>query len=194
MRPTALRNTLVIGVLGSLMLLTRGGWFSDALNVTLHDASWAVFLLAGLMVGRGYAFALLAACAFTLDVTALCGGSLTNLVGCLRPSYIALPLAWLVLFMTGRLLAGPVQDARKGNQWLTLAGGALGATAFAYVLTNVAFYAWSGFYDQLTIAAYLTQTLPFAAWTGVYTLLYTVAIVAVFRLAALPVSAQPESA
>lgn len=179
----SVRSAAVIAILGAAMIVTRGGVFGSAVGLHLHDASWAVFLLAGLMIGRWWALAALGALALAVDLAALCGGALADPVACLRPSYSALPVAWLLMFVAGRWLAYAVSSQTLRLGWFGAVGIVAASTTLAYALTSGAFYLWSGFFDGVTITAFAAQSLPFAVRTAAYTLLYTTLIAGAFRLA-----------
>ncbi len=182
MQSTLRREAVITAALIGLMVATRGGFFSAAVDITLHDASWAAFLLAGLMLHRVRTFAVLAGVALAMDYMALCFGADGGLGACLRPSYSTLPLAWLIMWFAGRRLARAVRHAQPVSAWVGLIGGASVATALAYTISSGSFYALSGFYTDLALGDYLRNTLPFAGWTVLYTTLYVAGIGAVWFL------------
>lgn len=130
-----------LAVLAGVMVITRGSLLEGLVPVQLHDASWAVFLLAGAILRRPYFLLPLAALALGLDWFALCGDG-GPLASCLRPSYLPLMASWGLLFGAGYLMRTSGKAAMLARN-LALAGGAV---TIAYVLTSGGFYLWSGLY------------------------------------------------
>lgn len=159
---------LVIALaLATLMILTRGELFGSVVAVTLHDASWAVFLLGGLLLRKLGWLAAFAAIALALDLVALCGTT-SNFASCLRPSYPTLAIAWIVLWSAGLALG----SAYAQKRWLLIGVGSIAAIAIAFVVSNGGFYLWSGFYDGQTLAGFIEMATPHALIAFSTTLIY----------------------
>lgn len=159
---------LFVGLaLATLMIVTRGELLGSAVAVTLHDASWAVFLLGGLLLRKVGWLAAFAAIALALDLVALCGAT-ANPASCLKPSYPALAIAWVVLWTAGLALG----SAYAQKKWLSIGAGAIAAIAIAFVISNGGFYMWSGFYSAQTLAGFVDMAAPHALIAFSTTLIY----------------------
>lgn len=166
------QKSLAITLVGliALMGLTRGDILGSTLAFTLHDASWAVFLLGGMLLRRWGWWAMFATLALALDLQALCQGSLA-LASCLRPSYPTLMLSWALLWFAGRVCSSLIERAR----WASIALVSVLATVLVYVVSNSGFYAWSGFYADRSIAGFVEMAAPHFARALVTTLVYAFA-------------------
>lgn len=142
-------STVVIALaLAALLAVTRVGHFGS--TVSLPDASLAVFLLGGLWLGgRGHGlgyelgyFAALMTLAFGIDVylaqTAVQAG------WCLTPAYGGLVLTYALTWGAGRFMA-----RQQGLTSLRFALLSLGTVAAAFLLSNLSFWAFSGYFGEL---------------------------------------------
>lgn len=149
---------LMIGLL-ALVALTRFDHFGTA--VALPDASLAVFFLGGLLSARSSlalpTFIALLVEAALVDYYAISIGGVSD--WCVTPGYGFLALVYAVVWIIGRGFAPYYALTRQGFFRLLL------ATAFAssmgFVLSNWAFYEFSGRYDAMSIAEYATRVSPY---------------------------------
>jgi hypothetical protein len=132
----------------ALLALTRVGHFGSA--VSLPDASLAVFLMGGLWLGGARCFAAYAVTAFGIDVflakTAVEAG------WCLTPGYAGLVAAYGAVWLVGRALAKtPAPSLAR------IAGMALIAVGVHFVVANLSFWAFSGYFSDMSIAEYAAR-------------------------------------
>ncbi len=129
-----------------LLILTRAGHFGTAMS--LPDASLAVFLLGGLWLASPWAFAILLAAAFGVDLAL--ARTATEAGWCLTPAYWGLVPTYGVMWLTGRWLARAGRALSPGT--FTLAAGM--AVTVAFILSNSTFWAFSGLFLDLSWLEY----------------------------------------
>ncbi len=160
---TAIPRPAVFLALLALLAVTRFGHFGSA--ISLPDASLAVFLMGGLWLGGLRCFAAYAIVAFGIDValakTAIEAG------WCLTPAYGGLVAAYGAVWLFGRLLAKSPE-----LPVLRLATVAVLAVAAHFLISNLAFWAFSGYFGQMTLTAYAAAVVkyfpPYAMTTAFY--------------------------
>ncbi|MEM9533930.1 MAG: hypothetical protein AAGA23_23655 [Pseudomonadota bacterium] len=173
------RSQLIwLAALAGVMLITRGSLLEGLVPVQLHDASWAVFLLAGAILRKPRFLAALALLALSLDLLALCGDG-GSLGACMRPSYLVLMASWLLLFGAGYLMQTSTKAASLARN-LALAGAAV---TLAYGLTSGGFYLWSGLYSDWTFAEFWNMSAPHFLMALGTSLAYTLAGLLVWAMA-----------
>lgn len=147
------RNFWIMAVLVLLMAATRFGHFGSAL--ALPDASYAVFFLGGLYLGRGRGA--LAILALLLVETVLVDYYAINSRGasgwCVTSAYSFLILAYGALWAVGRWFAPRHDLTVKGLGGLLLTGAVAGSAAF--VIANVSFYLLAGYFDSMSVMQYV---------------------------------------
>jgi hypothetical protein len=139
----------------SLMATTRYHHFGSAL--TLPDASYAVFFLGGLFLGRVRgALAILAVLIFE---AALVDFYAINFQGisayCVTSAYGFMVFAYAALWFVGRWFAPRFELSAKGLASLALAAAFAGSVAF--IIANVSFYLLAGYFDSMSIVDYVSQ-------------------------------------
>ena len=141
--------------LALLMIATRGHHFASI--GVLPSASWAVFLLAGLLWRPWWGFVVLFALSTSLDFGLLNGGHVDP--WCVSPSYGALLPAYASLWLAGRLLARrhALDLAGLVRLVLVLAVAAL----VAYVFSGGGFYFFSGRYPEPTLPGFAARILRY---------------------------------
>ena len=129
------RNLLLI--LTGLLVLTRFDHFG-----AIPDASLAVFLLGGMLLGGAGAFASLFLLAFATDLAAIEIEAWRAY--CMTPAYWGLVPTYAMLWLGGALLARRPDPLALGR--LAVAGWALFSAAF--VLSNLSWWAFSHRFDM----------------------------------------------
>lgn len=160
------RNQLLIGLsLSVVMMVTRFNHFGSP--VSLPDASLAVFFLAGLYLSRRVWFPALVLEAAVLDWASVAGGVSD---WCVTAAYGFLIPAYASLWIAGRWYA-----PRARMAWVTLAplaGSLATAVTVAFVIANMSFYLFSGYFDAMSWTDYMRDTLgyypPYAGYTFMY--------------------------
>lgn len=149
------RNFWIMAALVLLMAATRFGHFGSAL--ALPDASYAVFFLGGLYLGRGRGRGALAILALLLVEAVLVDHYAINFRGisgwCVTSAYSFLIFAYGTLWAVGRWFAPRHDLTVKGLAGLLLAGTVAGSAAF--VIANVSFYLLAGYFDSMSVVQYV---------------------------------------
>jgi hypothetical protein len=169
--------------------------------VSLPDAAFAVFLLAGLWLRRAVVYVSLAALAFAIDLWA------TRVAGvddyCFTPAYGFLLLAYAGLFWLPRgsralqrldvqLRAASLPTGRELG--LATAVAVLGWT-LAFAVSNLSFYGFSGRFTELSLRDYVAATWHYVVPYVGYAVLYATLLFAVrFALAARGLAPHRQSA
>ncbi len=128
------RRLLLLLALALAVGATRASHFGT--SELLPDASLAVFLLGGMLLGSWQCFALLCAVAFGADV--LSAQTAEEAGWCLTPAYWGLLPTYAVLWLAGRKLG-----KCDGPSFVRDAGIGVGAVALAFVISNATWFAFS---------------------------------------------------
>ncbi len=142
-----------------LMALTRYNHFGSAM--ALPDASYAVFFLGGLFLGRVRGalviLALLLLAAALVDYYAI---NFREVSGwCVTSAYSFLVFAYGALWFVGRWYAPRHELTLKGMAGLLLAGAAAGSAAF--IIANVSFYLLAGYFDSMSVVQYMSSVAQY---------------------------------
>jgi hypothetical protein len=153
-------KTIWIGVaLALLMAMTRFNHFGS--SAALPDASYAVFFLGGLFLGR--VRGALAVLALLLVEAALVDYYAINFLGvsgwCVTSAYGFLVFAYSSLWFVGRWYA-PRHDL-TGKSMLGLLMAAVAAGSLAFVIANVSFYLLAGYFGRMTVAEYTSSVAQY---------------------------------
>lgn len=147
----------------TLMAMTRFNHFGS--SAALPDASYAVFFLGGLFLGR--VRAALAILAVLLVEAALVDYYAINFAGvsgwCVTQAYGFLVFAYSALWFVGRWYAPRHELTGKGLLGLFAAAAVAGSLAF--VIANVSFYLLAGYFGSMGIAEF---TASVAQYFGSY--------------------------
>ncbi|HRH81184.1 MAG TPA: hypothetical protein PLW81_09085 [Thiobacillaceae bacterium] len=147
----------------ALLALTRVGHFGTV--VSLPDASLAVFLFGGLWLGGPWCFAALMATAFGIDV--FLARTATEAGWCLTPAYGGLVLTYGLMWAAGRLLARTPQLPAGRFALVSLA-----AVGLAFLVSNLSFWAFSGYFGDMDLAGYAASVAryfpPYLGSAAVY--------------------------
>ena len=147
--PSKLSHRLLILLgLGIALAATRTTHFGT--SEILPDASLAVFLLGGLLLGRVCGFAVLMAAAFGADV--LSAQTAEQAGWCLTPAYWGLVPTYATLWLAGRWLGKRHQAGRL--DFVLAAGVSVAAIAAAFVISNVTWFAFSNIVQAMTLTDY----------------------------------------
>ncbi|OGT19203.1 MAG: hypothetical protein A2342_00095 [Gallionellales bacterium RIFOXYB12_FULL_54_9] len=160
------RNLLIMLVLIVLMAATRMHHFGTSLH--LPDASLAVFLLAGFFIASPLLFGVLLAEAAALDYVAITQLGVSDF--CVTPAYWFLLPTYAVLWLAGRYSARVHQGSLRGLG--VFSAISLVAVNVAFVISNGAFYLFSGRYPDVSVAEYTVRMaqyyVPYVSGAVIY--------------------------
>jgi hypothetical protein len=164
MSPTFRQSALLASGLLALMVLTRGSHVGSA--SLLPDATLAVMMLGGMLLQRGFWFAVLMAVAVAIDAFAVGVAGVSSY--CLSPAYWALLPTYAVMWVGGVWL----HKRGLGFNTLPYVTVALVTTSLAFVLSTHSFYLFSGRFPQASVWEVLQHGWEyFPAYLG-YTMVY----------------------
>jgi hypothetical protein len=153
------RTIWIVTALVLLMALTRYNHFGS--SVTMPDASYAVFFLGGLFLGRMRGG--LAILAVLLLEAALVDFYAINFQGvsawCVTSAYGFLMLAYAVLWFVGRWYAPRHDLTVKGLVGLFVTAAVAGSLAF--VIANVSFYLLAGYFGSMSVSEYAASVTQY---------------------------------
>ncbi len=155
MKLLSLRPALAGLSLVALMAATRMHHFGSALH--LPDASLAVFLLAGALVASPLLFAVLLLEAGALDYVAIAHLGVSD--WCVTPAYWFLIPTYAVLWYAGRYYARIHQHSLRSLG--IFAGLSVAALSAAFLISNGAFYLFSGRYADVNVTEYLARVAQY---------------------------------
>jgi hypothetical protein len=154
----------------ALMAMTRFNHFGS--TVALPDASYAVFFLGGLFLGR--VRAALAVLALLLVEAALVDYYAINFAGvsgwCVTQAYGFLVFAYSALWFVGRWYAPRHELTGKGL--LGLFAAAVAAGSMAFVIANVSFYLFAGYFGSMGAAEFTASVAQYYSSYVAVALLY----------------------
>lgn len=173
----------IAAVLVLLMAATRYNHFGSAMS--LPDASYAVFFLGGLYLGRMRGalvmLALLLLEAALVDYYAI---NFREVSGwCVTSAYSFLVFAYGALWFVGRWYAPRHNLTGKGLLGLFAAAVAAGSAAF--VIANVSFYLLAGYFNSMGVAEFVSRVAQYYGSYVAVAVLYIGAAVCVQMLSAL---------
>ncbi len=143
------QRPVLIGIgLIALMAATRMHHFGSDLH--LPDASLAVFLLAGFFISSPVFFGALFVEAAVIDYLAITQFGVSDF--CVTPAYWFLIPTYAVLWFTGRYYARIHQHSLRSLG--VFAGLSFAATSVAFLISNGAFYLFSGRFPDMGMAEY----------------------------------------
>ncbi len=145
------RQIGIIAALALLMAATRMHHFGSALH--LPDASLAVFLLAGFFIASPLLFAGLLLEAAALDYVAIAHLGVSD--WCVTPAYWFLIPTYAVLWFAGRYYARIHQHSLRSLG--IFSGISCAAISVAFIISNGAFYLFSGRYPDMGMAEYAAR-------------------------------------
>lgn len=151
----SLRIIAIACALAVLMAATRFHHFGSPIH--LPDASLAVYFLGGLFLRRAALFGVYAAEAALVDFLAIAYGGVSD--WCMTPAYAFLLPTYACMWWSGVWCA-----KRAPQSWLAylrIAGMLLGATSLAFLVSNASFYAFSGYFPELTVAEYSARVAKY---------------------------------
>jgi hypothetical protein len=152
-------TTWIVAALILLMALTRYNHFGS--SVALPDASYAVFFLGGLFLGRLRGG--LTILALLLFEAALVDYYAINFQGvsgwCVTSAYGFLMVAYAVLWSVGRWYAPRHNLTAKGL--LGLVAAAVAAGSLAFVIANVSFYLLAGYFGSMGVLEFTSSVAQY---------------------------------
>jgi hypothetical protein len=177
----SLQSWALLAVLAVLTIATRADHF--AWFVPLRDASLAAFFLAGLGIARPGVFAALLALAFGVDFVEFTRAGV--LADCYTPAYLFLVPTYACLWVAGvrTRAALTAAGAPSTGVWLGGAARLVVASALAFVISNLSYFAWSGQFAHLTLFDYVAATARYALPYVAHAVGYAAAGALLFRLA-----------
>jgi hypothetical protein len=164
------RTFQIAAALAALMAATRFNHFGSA--VSLPDASYAIFFLAGLFLGRarGAAMILLALLAGAVLVDCYAINFQNVSAWCVTPAYGLLQLAYIVLWLMGRSFAP--HHALNLRGFLNLGLMTVAAGSVAFWIANVAFFLFAGYFGNMTFGEYVAGVVAYQVSYVVVMLVY----------------------
>ncbi len=146
------RSLLIFAVLALVMAGTRFHHFGSVHS--LPDASLAVFFLGGIYLAGKIAFPLLLAEAGLIDYLAITAGGVSD--WCVTPAYGFLVPTYAVMWLAGRFVSPRASDhiALRWQSLLPTVGALFVASSIAFLISNGAFYALSGYFPELSWTQY----------------------------------------
>lgn len=149
---SATRRYSVLLLLAAGLAATRVSHFGT--STLLPDASLAVFLAGGALLGGWQCFALLCAAAFGADV--LSAKTAEAAGWCLTPAYWGLIPTYAVPWLVGRWLG-----RQDGPAFVRDAALSVAAIALAFVISNATWFAFSNTTGGMGIADYARAVLKY---------------------------------
>ena len=153
------KSIAILVALMALMAMTRYNHFGS--SVALPDASYAVFFLGGLFLGRMRGA--LAMLALLLVEAALVDYYAINFrdvsAWCVTSAYGFLVFAYAALWYVGRWYAPRHNLTGKGLLGLFAAAAAAGSLAF--VIANVSFYLLAGYFGSMSVVEYVSRVAQY---------------------------------
>jgi hypothetical protein len=152
-------RTKILVLVGLMVVMLATRFPGIASNLHLHDASWAVFFVAGFYLAGSamWAFTALLLCAVGIDLVAIQHYGISNY--CMTAAY------WFILPAYGALWAGGAWLRSRAplsvSGLVALAASALIAVSVCFLLTNGSFYWLGGRVAQPTVQGWIAN---FAQW------------------------------
>ncbi|MFM2396754.1 MAG: hypothetical protein RLZZ144_4 [Pseudomonadota bacterium] len=173
------RSWLVALGLMLAIALTRFNHFGSSFAVP--DASLAVFILGGLYLARSPlampVFLVLLAESAAVDYYAISVGGISD--WCVTPAYGLLAVVYGMLWAVGRLYA--TRHSLTTSGFFNLLAVATVASSAAFILSNVAFYLFSGRYAAMSAIEYTSRVKEYFS-SYVLVALFYVALIAGVQL------------
>jgi hypothetical protein len=166
--PTERRETYIGAAIVIFMLLTRSHHFGAALEVivtgsnhfgsylSLPDASWAMFFLAGLWTRALVWPALMMIAAFVVDYLVIAGGVSSY---CFTPGYAFLIPTHMALWGAGRWAAFDV--GFKTSQLVRTGLALVIGCSAAFVISNAGFYWFSGYFANMSAFSFADAVIQY---------------------------------
>lgn len=166
MKTVSQRPALIAVGLIALMAATRVHHFGTPLH--LPDASLAVFLLAGFFIASPLLFSALLLEAGLVDYLAITQFGVNDY--CITPAYWFLIPTYAVLWFAGRYYARIHQHTLRSLG--VFAGLSFAATSAAFLISNGAFYLFSGRFENVSFTEYAQRVadyyVPYLTGAAVY--------------------------
>lgn len=171
----------------ALMVATRMHHFGSSLH--LPDASLAVFLLAGFFIASPLFFVGLLLEAGVLDYVAITHLGVSDY--CVTPAYWFLIPTYAVLWYAGRYYSRIHQYSL--HSLASFAAISFAAVSVAFLISNGAFYLFSGRFPEMSVSQYMARVAQYYAPYLTGTLVYLVPSALLYALTARPVATAQSS-
>jgi hypothetical protein len=151
------RQTGIAVTLAMVMALTRFHHFGS--SISLPDASYAVFFLAGIYLRSRWAWLGFFVEAAVIDYVAIHYGGVSG--WCVTPAYAFLIPGYAALWLAGRWSL-----ERRAQTWRSAPLFILAATVgiiLSFIISNIGFYLFSGYFETTSWTAFsvhVSQYLP----------------------------------
>jgi len=153
------KTTWILAALIALMAMTRYDHFGS--SVALPDASYAVFFLGGLFLGRVRGalamLALLLVEAALVDLYAIDFQGISS--WCVTSAYGFLVFAYAALWFVGRWYA-PRHDL-SGKGMVGLLATSVAAGSIAFIIANVSFYLLAGYFGSMSVMEFTSRVAQY---------------------------------
>lgn len=166
---------LVGGALLLVMLVTRSPLLDH-----VQDASWAIFFLLGFYVRSYFALPVFWLAAFAVDYSVTSTGMVSSY--CFTPAYGFTFPAYALLWGVGRGFAGHYRYDWRGA--FTLLGAVMLGTVACFLVSNLGFYWFAGYFAQMSGADYALSVVKYLP-SYLYTTAFYVGIGALLHVALL---------
>jgi hypothetical protein len=185
-------TTWIVAALILLMAMTRYNHFGS--SAVLPDASYAVFFLGGLFLGRMRGA--LAVLALLLLEAALVDYYAINFQGvsgwCVTSAYGFLVFAYSALWFVGRWYAP--RHALNAQGLAGLFTAAVAAGSLAFVIANVSFYLFAGYFGSMGVAEFAASvTQYYGSYVAVAVMYVGCAVIVQMAYAALTGKAERDT-
>jgi hypothetical protein len=150
------RQQVAIGIaLTLLMALTRSQHW--ATQMSLPDATWAAFFIAGVYLRSIWVAPALMLGAAMIDYVAITFGGVSSF--CVSPAYALLVPAYAALFIAGRVYARQHRLSWSALPWLVAC--AVGGAMLAELFSSGGFYFFSGRFAEPGLAEFLPRLMQY---------------------------------
>ena len=149
------RGIVIAILLLVFMAATRFHHFGSMLH--LPDASWAIFFAVGFYLRKSLWLLVFLATAGLIDYLSI--SQFGNSSYCISPAYGFLLPAYASLWWGGRFFSQ--ENSYQARSLITLAATVIVATSACYLISNGAFYWFSGHFEDANIAEYFARAMQY---------------------------------
>ena len=157
-------NIYLFGSLIFLMLLTRGDHFLS--SISLPDASFAIFLIGGMLLKKPKWFISLLTFSFVIDIAALSTNNTYQIP--INLGYLGLLASYVIMWFFGLRIANT-------KSFLKFAGFGVIATLITFVMSTQTYNLLSGTFPDITIKESIQTGWEYLPQSFIYTMSYILA-------------------